>query len=76
LLRVPDLQDPELREDLARASYYRERFEDMTLDQEHCTDETARYFCLRWEQLSQLAQRPYRIAVAQTLDHVAEFVSV
>lgn len=67
-----DLTDPELREELAKASYYRERYNDMVADQEHELDPDAQYFCLEWESLSTGVQRPYRVAVGVTLDHVGE----
>lgn len=73
---MPDLTNPELREELAKASYYRERGEDMAIDRETCLDSEAEYFCIQWEQLSEFAQRPYRTAVAFTLDHVQELVGV
>lgn len=69
---MPDLTDPEYREALARASYYRERFDDMVGDQEHDLDGDAQYFCLEWESLSVFAQRPYRTTVAVTLDEVGK----
>lgn len=71
-----DPKDPEFREELARAAYYRERFDDMTADMEHEVDSDAQYFCMSWDQLSPGVQRTYRVAVAVTLDHVSELISV
>lgn len=67
-----DLTDPELREEVAKSAYYRDRYDDMVADQEHDLDPAAQYFCLEWESLSSIAQRPYRVAVSVALDHVRE----
>jgi NAD dependent epimerase/dehydratase family enzyme len=71
---MADLDDPEFREELASASYYRERYDAMVLDREHDADDEAQYFCVRWEELSSGVQRPYRTTVAVVLDHVKELV--
>lgn len=71
-----DPNDVELRERLAESAYLRERYEDMVIDREFELREDAQYFALAWNHLSGAAQRPYRIAVAVALEHVAELVRV
>lgn len=65
-----DFADPVLREDLARASYYRDRQDDVCLDQEHVLESDVQYFCRRWECLTREDQRPYRAGVEVALDMV------
>jgi hypothetical protein len=71
-----DLTDPELAERLAADSYYADRLIDMAIDRETEMDPEAKYFCLRWEELSDSAQRPFRTAVQTTLDHLRRGMAV
>lgn len=58
-----DLSDPDLRETLAEASYYRERADEAAIDRERTDDDGRVYMCLAWNDLSDFSQRPYRTAV-------------
>ena len=65
------LRDEEYREALAEQAYMRERREQAARDRE--TDmEPASYFTISWAYLSDDAKRPYRTAVAEALDNVAD----
>lgn len=65
-----DLADPQLREDLAMSAYYRDRTDDVCLDQEHVLEPDVQYFARRWECLTREDQRPYRAGVEVALDMV------
>lgn len=63
-----DLDDPELREELAMSAYYRDRASAAAVDAEHHTKPDTAYVCLSWDSLSTATQRPYRTGVAEACD--------
>lgn len=69
---VVDWSDPDTREHLARACYYRDRADDVAVDQEHELAEEVSYWCLQWESLSTASQRPYRTAVVHLCEMFEE----
>lgn len=64
------LRDEDYREELAKASYFRERQEEAARDAEQDLEATE-YLCLDWDSLEDWAKRPYRTAVAVTCDEIA-----
>lgn len=69
-----DFDDPEFREELAKRAYYAERMDDAARDREHEMGD-ATYLCLAWDCLSPATQRPYRSAVASTLEVIEELTA-
>lgn len=69
-----DTKDPALRERLAEESYLRAAREQVAANREHEMDDDVTYLVLSWECLSAAAQRPFRVAVAHTLEAVDEAV--
>lgn len=63
MIDVAEWRDPDRQEQLAKASYYRERADEAAADLEQTAGEHV-YMALAWESLSDLARRPYRTAVA------------
>ncbi len=68
------LSDEDYREALAEAGYYRERSDEAAVEREKEMDPETAYFTLAWGSLSDHAKRPYRTAVAEAMDNVAEVV--
>jgi hypothetical protein len=66
-----DFRDPEVREELAKSAYYRERADQAAADAEHDLDPDASYWTIQWEDLSNFAKQPYRTTVAHVTDILA-----
>jgi hypothetical protein len=64
------LADEGYREELAKASYYREATEQAAADAEH-DDGDSEYMTLSWDCLSDHAKRPYRTTAAHVCIEIA-----
>lgn len=68
------LADHEWREQIAMQAYYRERLEEVAKQKEHDITDEHDYFVISWEDVSDFGKQPYRTAVAEALDRVADLV--
>lgn len=74
-LTTDTLANPDFREHLAEAAYMRERQEELAVEREQETSDDFEYYVLEWGCVSDFGKRPYRTAVAETCDRLAELVA-